>query len=1069
MCSNVTRTNWFSIKLVLLVSLFVNTVTVCSGVGRSDLYPFGNRYGDKQTPQIDDGGSDKLTLKQIFKFFGKNFTILYVNNNGILTFQNKLEEYKPQSFPSKENRSIIAPFWADVDTEHVGGHVWYRETFDQDLLDNATAEIRSYFLRQRKFTASWMFIVTWENVGYYGASKNGTSKRNTFQAVLTSDGIHSFVIFNYNKIVWTTGSNSDGETITGLGGNPAQAGFNAGDQLHYYSIEGAQTPAVINLTLTTNVGIPGKWVFQVDGGIDDNACENSKKILISPSSGYMLGGNQVNISGPCASSQYTIKAHIVEVNVTVRCQPVGGNISSCLFPPIFRTGEMTVVYSPYDDDSSSFYSTYVINNAMKKANEITRRSPEDWTIGALVECFWNSSLYPSFSARLDLLTYSDVNGPSLNVVKSFILSTNDTKHGEFRLTLAESLSSHSLAVIRLSMNTSSNSQTNPSVIWSDVFPVRWSSQGKSVSWCAKWIRDERSKSNITDLSSSCPCTLTQALRDVGRYHSDPLCNKDNSMSSTNCFYHSKASHCVHRNPNIHTTTGELCCYDSQGELLDIRDNLSGGTHNRYHYQAQGDDIVPYFSYFTEDLLPYLHCCQYSSNENLCQTFQKFRPPTTCQFYRPPSPAMAAGDPHLTTLDGVDYTFNGLGDFILVEDTNSSAVIQVRADQAKDSEGVGQNASVFTAIAFGARNISDIIEVYKTDTGNARILVNGQTFEMGSQSTSELKEVTISRNKSSDGLDAILLVSEVINLSVSLEVSSDLINILVMVGDESVKGHLHGLLGNFNGNKSDDLMSRNGTVISSSSSPKAIHYDFGMTWQVGMNESLFSDSVDNSVTYEPEFSVNRSFLRNGTEQLCKDNIQCIFDYQVTGDEKIAKSTLTFNEKFKQIQEDIEEVVRCPYLNTPENGNKIVSGHSVGDNATFWCNSPFVMLCSDCFLRVCRNDGTWSGSHAVCAEKLETGNGKEILPVAAGSAGGLGIVIICIVVFCLLFKRRKVPKPDEEQATEIDILSSIATSSANSTVFENEAFIESLKHLNVSGPFRIPRPSFVNPELFDEFFF
>lgn len=51
--------------------------------------------------------------------------------------------------------------------------------------------------------------------------------------------------------------------------------------------------------------------------------------------------------------------------------------------------------------------------------------------------------------------------------------------------------------------------------------------------------------------------------------------------------------------------------------------------------------------------------------------------------------MAAGDPHLTTLDGVDYTFNGLGDFILVEDTNSSAVIQVRADQAKDSEGLFQ--------------------------------------------------------------------------------------------------------------------------------------------------------------------------------------------------------------------------------------------------------------------------------------------------------------------------------------------------------------------------------------------
>lgn len=64
-------------------------------------------------------------------------------------------------------------------------------------------------------------------------------------------------------------------------------------------------------------------------------------------------------------------------------------------------------------------------------------------------------------------------------------------------------------------------------------------------------------------------------------------------------------------------------------------------------------------------------------------------------------------------------------------------------------------------------------------------------------------------------------------------------------------------------------------------------------------------MESSVSYEPVFSVNKSFLRNGTDKICKDNIQCIYDYQVTGDEKIAKSTLTFNEKFKQIQEDVEE--------------------------------------------------------------------------------------------------------------------------------------------------------------------
>jgi len=47
-------------------------------------------------------------------------------------------------------------------------------------------------------------------------------KRNTFQAVLITNGRNSFTIFNYNKIQWTTGTASNGSALTGLGGTPAQ-------------------------------------------------------------------------------------------------------------------------------------------------------------------------------------------------------------------------------------------------------------------------------------------------------------------------------------------------------------------------------------------------------------------------------------------------------------------------------------------------------------------------------------------------------------------------------------------------------------------------------------------------------------------------------------------------------------------------------------------------------------------------------------------------------------------------------------------------------------------------------
>lgn len=1073
MCSNVLRTNWFSAKFLFSLITIVNCAVLCSGISLSELYPFNSTYGDQLTPTIDDGGSDKVKLKRTFKFFGKNYTNLYVNNNGILTFKDKLDTYKPQPFPSKENRSIIAPFWADVDTEHIGGTVWFRETFEQAFLDKATVELRSYFREQRAFTAKWMFIVTWENVGYYGASRQGRERRNTFQAVLVADDIHSFVIFNYNKIQWTTGSNSGGNTLTGLGGQPAQAGFNAGDQKNYYSIEGAQTDAVINLTLTSNVGIQGKWVFQVDDDIDDKKCNNVEGIVLSPPFGNMLGGNKVNITGPCAYQEYKPMAYIVETNTNVTCKHVSDDTVACVFPPIFRTGEITILYNPYEE-GWNYSALYMITNVMKKQNDLIRRSPDDWIIGDSVNLFWNFSLIPSRSAQLDVLYYSNEFKPSLNTVQSNVIYTNDARNGEHNFVLSESLSDHSLAIMRLSWNeSSSNGQLITPMIWSDFFPVRWKNSGESVSWCNAWLNDEKKRSNLTDISSSCPCTLTQAMRDVGRYHADPLCNLDNLESVSNCIYHSNASHCIRRNFNIHTSTGELCCYDKEGELLDIRDNPSGGTHNRYHYQSQGDNIVPYFSFFTEDVLPYLHCCQYSKNSQMCQNFQKSRPPTTCESYNPPAPAKAAGDPHLTTLDGLDYTFNGINDFILVEDTNGSVVIQVRAVQAKDPSGTPQNATVFSAVAFTVRDMSDKVEVYQTETGEARILVNGKTHKMDIVSTSELKDVTISRNKSNEDVDTILIVSEVINLSISLEVSADLINILVMMGEESLKGALRGLLGNFNGNSSDDFIARNGSFISSSSPMDIIHHQFGMTWSVKETENLFSETAQVPVTYEPVFTVNKSDLRPDTVTICKDNQQCKFDLQVTNNSKLAASTLVFDEKFKQIQQDIEKVIRCPYLATPENGNKLVSGHSVGDNATFWCLPSFQMLCSygyKCQQRICQEDGTWSNAVIFCAEKIDTGKEQEILPVAAGSAGGAGIVLICVVIFCLCYRRRKVPMPDVEMSTTTDILPlpDFDIPPSDTSVFENQAFIDSLRHLHVGGPYRIPRPNFVDPDLFDEFF-
>ena len=81
---------------------------------------------------------------------------------------------------------------------------------------------------------------------------------------MATDGTFSFVVFRYadGLIQWTTGDASGGSG--GLGGTPAQGGFNAGDGTRFLSIPGSRTSAIVNIATTSNVGIPGLWIFRVD-------------------------------------------------------------------------------------------------------------------------------------------------------------------------------------------------------------------------------------------------------------------------------------------------------------------------------------------------------------------------------------------------------------------------------------------------------------------------------------------------------------------------------------------------------------------------------------------------------------------------------------------------------------------------------------------------------------------------------------------------------------------------------------------------------------------------------------
>uniref|UniRef100_A0A8C4WVV9 Uncharacterized protein n=1 Tax=Eptatretus burgeri TaxID=7764 RepID=A0A8C4WVV9_EPTBU len=76
-------------------------------------------------------------------------------------------------------------------------------------------------------------------------------------------------------------------------------------------------------------------------------------------------------------------------------------------------------------------------------------------------------------------------------------------------------------------------------------------------------------------------------------------------------------------------------------------------------------------YHESELDPFDNCCMKSNSWEFCRYYVERRPNDFCFRYRPPFIAALFGDPHLTTLDGVSYTFNGLGDFVILQGNNTN--------------------------------------------------------------------------------------------------------------------------------------------------------------------------------------------------------------------------------------------------------------------------------------------------------------------------------------------------------------------------------------------------------------
>jgi Ca2+-binding RTX toxin-like protein len=219
-------------------------------------------FGENQLERNDDDSSAAINIAPIFgaagiNFFGSNYTEVYVNNNGNITFGESESTYTPYGMQNSY-LAMIAPFFADVDTRGA----------TTAATPGGTSKGTNLVHYDLDPTGYGTLTVTWDDVGYFSEM---TDKLNAFQLQLVGKGNGNFdVIYRYETINWTTGDASGGSG--GLGGTVARAGYSTGDGTSWYELpQSGNQSAILDLETTPgNTGVAGYYKFSIVSGTSGN-------------------------------------------------------------------------------------------------------------------------------------------------------------------------------------------------------------------------------------------------------------------------------------------------------------------------------------------------------------------------------------------------------------------------------------------------------------------------------------------------------------------------------------------------------------------------------------------------------------------------------------------------------------------------------------------------------------------------------------------------------------------------------------------------------------------------------
>ncbi|XP_067340597.1 sushi domain-containing protein 2-like isoform X2 [Channa argus] len=766
-----------------------------------------------------------------------------------------------------------------------------------------------------------------------------------------------------------------------------------------------------------------------------NCCTDYKEycVEILPYSGSCFGGTDFIVLDASFSNSSQIVCRFNN-NVSTAGYVDDNTRGHCISPLLYQTGWVPLHISSDNGITFSRVGTWLSVHAGKLDSRLKAMmvNSTQWqyygtpNVGGTLEMTWNISLVRAKSVNIELWGYRETGEPYSDYWQGewkylYSLAKNQPNNGSFRFLpepAENSFSNWELGSLRISSSDNPDGTWNVQAVWTEDHALAWHLEKKfrqnSEAWalekCLAWDQLEKKLPNFLTEIIDCPCTLAQARADTGRFHTDYGCDIEKGSV---CTYHPGSVHCVRAiQASPKYAAGQQCCYDSTGAQVLTADSIGGSTPDRAHDWGsppyKRPPRIPGQSHWVYDVLSFYYCCLWSDN---CHYYFKHRPSSDCRRYKSPSSAVVFGDPHFITFDGVNYSFNGKGEYTLVTSAEKKLTIQGRTEALN---GNTINATKLSAVAM-YEAFSDVIEVRLVSGQNSlEVLQNQKTLSFTEQSWMDLHGVFVFSPTSTN-----VTVMFPTGAGVEVRLREGIMTTTVLLPEE-FKDFTIGLLGKMNGDARDDLVLSNGELVQNTSDPEEL-FKFGASWAVSNNSSLFTydseyllDTYYNASKHDPSFIPVFSIpdspddpLASQASKICfgEGSEFCRYDILVGRSPTMGNVTRASFQNHISLVHDLQPVISCGWLSPPSNGKKEGTTYLQGASVQLSCNNGYDLKGSA--VRVCQENGQWSGEETSCVVP------SNIAGIVAGSViGALALIVIFTSIVLHSRKQKRKAKGSEE---------------------------------------------------------